>query len=145
MDFANLTNVGNAITVRSRPEEDSSYYSTSLVLGSNPPLAIDFPSLVNCSNVEIVGNISRFVLPPTIILWLLERLANCLASISAPKLATIGDFTGNSLFYTSYYDGLKVNTQGSPLDLKFPSLWNTSRVAVAGTIAKYGPTSSQYG
>ncbi|KAG4432242.1 hypothetical protein IFR05_012275 [Cadophora sp. M221] len=114
MDFARLTNVGNTITVLARPDDDSFYFSSDLVLGSNPPLAIDFPSLVNCSNIEIVGNISR---------------------MSAPKLATIAEFTGDSLFYNSYYDGLKVYTQGSPLDLKFPSLWNTTSVTLVGTIA----------
>ncbi|KAH7355135.1 hypothetical protein BKA65DRAFT_497735 [Rhexocercosporidium sp. MPI-PUGE-AT-0058] len=115
MNFASLTNVGSSISVRSRPE---SYFENNwkpLDLGSNPSIGIDFPSLVNCSEFQIVGNISR---------------------ISTPKLASIADFVDNDIFY-NYYAGLKVYTQGLPLNLSFPSLWNTSMVDIAGTIANF--------
>ncbi|KAL5330041.1 hypothetical protein ACEPPN_003565 [Leptodophora sp. 'Broadleaf-Isolate-01'] len=116
--------------------ETDSYYGVTL-LNATGLKSISFEKLRKAHVVELKfgsgdGKMS-FPALETITGYL--RILGNYSSISAPKLATIGDFTGNSLFYTSYYDGLKVNTQGSPLDLKFPSLWNTSRVAVAGTIA----------
>ncbi|KAK0120712.1 hypothetical protein ONS96_010915 [Cadophora gregata f. sp. sojae] len=111
MNFKSLTSVGSSVTIRSRRESSDNDYMYSLEAGTNSPLDIEFPLLVNCSTLKIIGNISR---------------------ISMPKLETIADFTGNSMFYDYGHD-LSVYTQGQPLNLSFPILWNISDIALAGT------------
>lgn len=61
MNFDSLASVGSSITVRNRREDADNDYKYSLDVGETPPLDIEFPSLVNCSRLEIMGNISRSV------------------------------------------------------------------------------------
>ncbi|PVH82198.1 hypothetical protein DL98DRAFT_570743 [Cadophora sp. DSE1049] len=111
MNFESLTSVGNSITVRNRREDTNNGYMYSIDVGETHPLDVEFPSLVNCSTLKIVGNISR---------------------ISMSKLETIADFTGDNRF-SNYYHDLSIYTQGLPLNLSLPSLWNISDVDLAGT------------
>ncbi|KAH7411173.1 hypothetical protein BKA64DRAFT_375389 [Cadophora sp. MPI-SDFR-AT-0126] len=113
MNFESLTSVGSTITVRNRRDgADNIYlYMYSVDIRETAALDIEFPSLVNCSTLKFWGNISR---------------------VSMPKLETIADFTGDDMFYDYGHD-LSVYTQGLPLNLSLPSLWNISDVGLSGT------------
>jgi len=111
MNFESLTSVGNSMAVKNRREDADNDYKYSLDVGETPPLDIEFPSLVNCSSLEIMGNISR---------------------ITMPKLETIADWKEDNTF-SNHYNDFSIYTQGKPLNLSLPALWNVSDVDLAGT------------
>ncbi|KAL2070503.1 hypothetical protein VTL71DRAFT_13529 [Oculimacula yallundae] len=113
MNFQSLTNVGS-ISLGSS-QSSSFYQATRSKYGSNPPTEIDFPSLVNCSELTLTGNLSR---------------------VSIPKLEAIADFPWSD-GYNNYHGGLSVYTYGSPFSLSLPLLWNASEVNLAGTFANF--------
>ena len=54
-----------------------------------------------------------------------------------PKLETIADWKEDNTF-SNHYNDFSIYTQGKPLNLSLPALWNVSDVDLAGTFGRYG-------